>query len=117
MQNRLRGPADILIRRHPIARFFNIEGRLSKSSWRIAQKIPRRIHKSVHGVGFAARRTVALGTSDFGKELAFGERRTAFAGKWNVFREQYRQLTLRHRHRAAAIAIDNGYWRAPIALT
>src|SRR4030095_14242281 len=70
-----------------------------------------------HGVGFAARRTAALGTSDFGKKLAFGERRTAFAGKWNVFRERYRQLTLRHRHRTAAIAIDNGYWRAPIALT
>ena len=55
--------ADVLIDGKPILRGLRIEGSTVVMCVGVAVEIPGRINEGVHGIGFAARRTTALGAS------------------------------------------------------
>ena len=80
-----------------------------------AREIPGRVDERVHGVGLAPRRLAALRTGDV---LPGGMtvERIARAVEVDVARQLDRQLALRHRHDAAALAVDDRDRTAPIAL-
>jgi len=61
VQNGVRDAADVLVNREPVSDFSRVKGRFGIVWIAVPVEIPRRIHKRVHRVCFAARGTSALG--------------------------------------------------------
>ena len=116
MQDRVLDPADVLVDGKPVSGLFLREGRLSVARIRVAVEVPARVDKGVHGIGFTPRRAAALRTCGVHKLRHLRERRTALLRDGDVLGQQHRQLVVRHRHDAAALAVEHGDRRAPVAL-
>src|SRR3954454_865286 len=107
-------PADILIDRHHAVCDRAIGGALGPRV-REAREVPGRVDERVHGVGFAACRPTALRTRDVlpgGMALE----RIAWPVEVDIIWQRYGQIALRHRHGAAALAVDHRDRAAPVAL-
>ena len=115
VQNGVFNAADVLVNLLPIRRRFGRDHAAVKLGRHITELIPAGFHKSVHGVGFAPRRTAAAGALGFVELGHFGQRRACAVGD-NVFRQHHGQILLGHGHIAAAFAMDDGNGAAPIAL-
>ena len=73
------------------------------------------IDEGIHGIGFALGRFAAFGAGAVDEVFAFVER-VAGTVRYAVFRQHHRQLIVRHRYVATAIAVDNGDGAAPESL-
>ena len=73
----------------------------------VAQEVPGRIDEGVHGVGFAPRRARRTAGSVHWYERRRLRQRIAAAVGHQVLRQHHRQLLVRHRHLAAALAVDD----------
>ena len=115
--------ADVLVHRHPVV---GTAGHhlVGVGGVAVPHEIPGRIHKRVHRVGLAARGLAAqraghaLVAPRTGSMKAFmldqGVARTIGNA---VLRQHHRQVFFGHGHRAVFVAMDDGYGRAPVALT
>src|SRR6266852_5246834 len=112
----MRVAADVLIDGSPLRGDRWIEWRSLVTWIGIAKEVPGRIHKGVHRVRFASGRPPTLrthGVHEFGHGL---QRRLTCPGELGFVGQHYRQVFLRHRHRAALFAVNNRNGRAPETL-
>ena len=107
--------ADVLVHRHPVVGARIDHGGVVLRTG-VAHEVPGTVHEGVHGVGLAARRLAALRTGDAGVEALVLVQRVAGTVRDAVIRQHHRQVLLGHRHRAAAVAVDDRDRRAPVAL-
>ena len=106
--------ADVLIDGQPVSRAL-IDHRAVLVRARVAHVVPRGIDEGVHRVGFAARRAAAPGTLALVERRRPGER-VAAAVRHQVLRQHHRKLIVRHRHLAAARAMDERDGATPVPL-
>ncbi len=105
--------ADVLVHRHPVIVAAVDHGGAVRA--RIAHVVPARIDEGIHRVGLAARRLAARRARALQEARVLGER--VAAAVWHqVFGQTHRQVLFRHRHHAAAVAMDQRDRRAPVAL-
>jgi len=115
VQNRVFDAANVLVDRQPVVGA-RIEHGIRVVRTGVTGVVPARIDESIHRVGFAARRFAAAGASHI-QEIVTLQERVARAIGYTVFRQLHGQLVVRHRHRAAIIAMDQRNRAAPVALT
>src|SRR3970282_2471185 len=106
---------DVLVDRHPVFDLL-VHHRFAVVRTTVARVIPRGIHERIHGVGFAPRRLAALWAAGGDEIRAFVERVPAAIGD-AVFRQHHRQVPVRHRDIATAIAMNNRYRAPPVTLS
>ena len=118
MQHGVLVAADVGRDRQPALRERAIERDIAAIGARIAQEIPGAVEKVVGDVSLAATHDAALRTGHAIPLIVARERRNAAVIGTEIFdqRQQHRQLFLRHRHRTAGIAIDDGDRRSPVPL-
>ena len=117
MQDGMLDTADILVNGHPVIHPFAVQRAVLEVGAAIAQEIPGRLDKGVHGVGFAPRRLAAQGTGAVDKGIQLGQRTAPFPAELHVHGKPHRQILFRDRHHAAAVAVDHRNGIAPVALT
>src|ERR1019366_871020 len=83
---------------------------------RVPVEVPARIDERVHGVGFAARRSATFWARGIHKLRHSPKRRAALLRNRDVLRQNHRQLLVRHRDQAIALAVNHWNRRTPIAL-
>src|SRR5690606_12992259 len=81
----------------------------------VAHEVPARIDEGVHRVGFALGGLAALRAAHAEEVQALLERVAAAIGH-HIFGQHHGQVFFGHGHRAAAVAVDDGDGRAPVAL-
>ena len=113
VQDRVLDAADVLVHRHPVV-VARVDHRRRVRA-RVAHVVPRRIDERVHRVGLALRRLAARRARDVDEVGALAQRIAAAVGH-AVLGQHDRQVLLRHRHRAARLAMDDRDRRAPVAL-
>jgi hypothetical protein len=115
MQDRVLHAADILVDRHHPVCDGGRGRRVLVPGIGEAREIPGRIHKRVHGVGFALRLAAAFRAGDVLPGRMMVER-VAGPVESRVVRQHHRQVLVGHRHHVAFRAMDHGNRTAPIAL-
>ena len=95
-----------------------IERHVVEVGARIAQEVPRAVEERVGDVGLAPRLAAALRTRHAIPRLDARQRRDAGVVRLEVLdvRQLDRQVLLRHRDRAALVAVDDRDRRTPVAL-
>ena len=116
MHDGVRVAADVLVHRRPLRRKLRIEWRRIVTRIAIAKEVPGRIHKGIHGVRLAPRRTLAPRTSGVDELSDSHQRRFTCAGKGSRLWQDNRQLVQRDRNHAALLAVHNGDGCAPETL-
>ena len=116
MQDGVLDAADVLIDGEPVLRGLRVERSAVVVRVGVAVEIPGRIDERVHGIGFAARRTAALGAGRVDELRQFAERRSAGERDLDILRQNHGQIFFRHGNDAVFFAIKHGNRRAPIAL-
>ena len=114
MQNRVFDPADILVHIHPVFGVLHVGGR-GRARRGEAGKVPRRIDKRIHRIGFAQRfgpAGRALGVTPGGVAV----QRIARTVKRDIVGQLHRQVLFLLRHDPATVAVDHRNRAAPIAL-
>ena len=101
--------ADILINRQPIGAL----GRIIDACK--ASEIPAGIIECIERIGFALRRFSTFWTVDIFPCRVVDQRIAGFL-EADIVGQFHRQIALWNRNNAAAIAMDDGNWTAPIAL-
>ncbi len=114
MQHGMLDPADILVDRQPVVGRRPLE-RLARLGRAEAGEVPAALEEGVEGVGLALGGPAASRTSDVLPGRVTGQR-IAGAGQLDILRQGHRQLGARHRHDAAALAVDDRDRAAPVAL-
>src|SRR5215207_2504055 len=114
MQDRVLDAANILVYRHPVAGGRRVGGPLRTGGTESCE-VPGRIHEGIEGIG------LALGSSAAARTVYMFPGRVAIKGvagliKSDIVGEGDRKRVLRHGNNAAAIAVNNRNWAAPIAL-
>ena len=109
--------ADVAIDGQQFVYCFSVERGFIVVRVGIAQEVPGRANEGIERIGLASRGLAALGTDRIDELIASCERRLAVGRKIDVVRQFDGQLALGHGHGAAAVAVYDGYWRAPIPLT
>ncbi len=107
--------ADVLVHRQPVVGSRRVDHALVVVRAGVAGEVPGRLDEGVHGVGFALGRCAALRAAAL-VELGHLRQRRAGAIRHHVFGQHDRQLVFRHRHVAAAVAMDDRDRAAPVAL-
>ena len=115
MQNRVLDAADILIDRQPFVRSLGRRRRGFVPRIGEAGEVPGRIDEGIHRVGFAPRVAGALRTLDV-LPGGMAVERISGSVEIDVVRQHDGQVTRRHRHNAALVAMDDRDRTAPIAL-
>ena len=106
--------ADVLLHWHPVVGASVDHGRGVVAS-AVAGVVPAAVDERVHGVGLALRRAAAGGAGAV-EEVRAVAQRVAGAVRHAVLGQHHRQLLIRHRHIAAARAVDDRDRAAPVAL-
>ncbi len=114
VQNGVLNAADIVIDGHPTVCRLTGEGQLGVVRIGIAQVIPARAGKGVHGIGLALSRATADRAGGLVEVATLGERLAR--GEVQVLGQRHRQLVLGHGHDAAVLAVDGRDGVAPVAL-
>ncbi len=107
---------DVLIDRKPVLRGLGVKRSMVVVRVCVTVEIPGRVDEGIHGIGFAARRAAALGTSRVDELGYSSERRSTGERDINIFRQDNRQIFFRHRNDAIFFAIKHRDRRPPIAL-
>ena len=123
VENGMFNSADVLVHRHPVVGTIG-HHLVGVGGVAVPHEIPRRIDKRVHGVGLAAcgftahrtRHALVAPRTGRMKSLMLDQGVARTIGN-AVLRQHHRQVFFGHRHRAVFVAMDDGYGRAPVALT
>src|SRR3989338_9672208 len=117
MQNRVLDAANVLVYRRPIHSLFFVKRNFLFLRRAVTQIVPGAVNKSVHGVGFSARRLFAFWALDIHKFFyrckrvaSISEIRLLWVWKLNW------QIFFRNWNCAAIITVNYRYWCAPKAL-
>ena len=108
--------ADVLVHRQPVAGGLGRQRGGIEPRAAVAGKVPGGLDKGVHGVGLAARRTIALGAAGLVEARQAMEGRFARLVHLDLGGQHDGQVALRHRLHAAFLAVDHRDRRAPEAL-
>ena len=107
--------ADVLVGRLPVGGGGGFDHLAIVLRRHIAELVPARFHKGVHGIGFALGMAAAFGAGGFVELGHFSQRRAAAVGD-NVLGQDDGQLLGGYRDVAAGVAVDNRNRAAPVAL-
>src|SRR5512133_2063479 len=107
---------DILVYRHPVIDLGAVKGCLQQIRTAVAQEIPGRLHKGIHGIRLATGGNSADRTGYINKRIQPGQGTATFTGKFNIYRQCYREILFRNRYDTTDIAVDDRNGIAPIAL-
>ena len=116
MQNGVLDSADVLVDGEPVLRLRRIKRSLHVLRVRVAIEVPTGINEGVHGVGFAFGWLAAFGAGDVDELRHAAQRRAALLGDFNLIGQHDGQLVVGNRHKAAALAVNDGDGRAPETL-
>src|SRR5258708_3827755 len=106
--------ADVMVDRHPVLRALGHHALFLVWAGE-AHEVPGRVDEGVHGVGLAPGRLAALRALAIHERRRFGKRIAGAVGH-EVFRQDDGKLAVGYGNVAAAVAVDDGDRRAPVAL-
>ena len=116
VEDRMLDAAGVLIDRHPVVHLLLVERQRLVLRVGVAQEVPGRVDKGVHGVGLTTRRLAAFRAGGVEEKGRVQQRILAVRPKLDVVREPHRQLVVGHGDDAMVGAIDDRNWHAPVAL-
>ena len=116
MQTSMLYASDIQVYRHPIRRIGDIKGCFIVPWREIAQIVPGRADKGIHGVRLPPRLAAAGGACCLDPIRAVIERVAAVLRYLSIHGQPDGKLRLRNRNDPARVAINNGNGRPPITL-
>ena len=116
MQDSVLHSSDVLVDGKPVLRGLRVERSMVVVRVRVAIKVPGRIDEGVHGIGFAACRTAALGTSRVDELRDLAERRSAGECDIDILWQNHGQSFFGHGNDAIFVAIEHWNGRSPISL-
>ena len=110
------GAAGVLAHGHPFGGGLRLKGAVLIPGRAVAQHIPGRIHKGVHGVGFPASGAAAPGAAGIHEGVVDGQGRFAGGAELGVRRQQHGQFRFGRRLHAAVVAVHHRNRGSPVAL-
>ena len=117
MQNGMLDAANVLVNRSPVIYLVLVKRQLVVMRVSVAEIIPGRTDKGIHGIGLTPCRLAALRAGAVHEGLALSQRRNRPLLELHILRQHNRQLVLRHKLLAAVRAVNHRNRCTPVTLT